>query len=79
MGGPSSLARSGGVAPGTGCMVPQPFVAGGNTSYLDYWAVTNDPWYLGYMTLTVAPEPSFKWVARAGHLRDGRVGTHTIL
>jgi hypothetical protein len=25
MGGPSSLSRSGGVVPGTGCMVPQPF------------------------------------------------------
>jgi hypothetical protein len=25
MGGPSSLARSDGVVPGTGCMVPQPF------------------------------------------------------
>jgi hypothetical protein len=25
MGGPSSLASSGGVVPGSGCMVPQPF------------------------------------------------------
>jgi hypothetical protein len=26
MGGPSSLARSGGAEPGTGCMVSQPFL-----------------------------------------------------
>jgi hypothetical protein len=32
------------------CMVPQPFAAGGNRSYLDFWAVTDDPQYPGYKT-----------------------------
>jgi hypothetical protein len=27
---------------GKGCLVSQPFAAGGNQSYLDFWAVTND-------------------------------------
>jgi hypothetical protein len=45
---PSSSARSGGVISGTGCMVPQPFAAGGNRSYPEFWAVTGAPQYLGY-------------------------------
>jgi hypothetical protein len=39
--------------PSMGCMVLQPFPAGENQSYLEFWAVTGDPWYLGYFTLTV--------------------------
>jgi hypothetical protein len=34
-------------------MIPQPFVAGGNWSYPDFWAVTGDPRYPGYKTLTI--------------------------
>jgi hypothetical protein len=33
-----------------GCMVPQSFVAGGNQSYLELWAVTGGPRYPGYKT-----------------------------
>jgi hypothetical protein len=47
--------------------------------YLDYWVVTGNPQYPGYKTPTVAPEPSIKWVAGAGRLMDGRIGTHMIL
>jgi hypothetical protein len=79
MGGPSSLARSGGAVPGMGCMVPRPFCTGGNRSYPDYWVVTDDPRYLGYKTLTVVPEPSIERVVRAGRLRDGIIGTHVIM
>jgi hypothetical protein len=32
-------------------MVPESFIAGGNRSYLDLWAVINDLWYLGYKTM----------------------------
>jgi hypothetical protein len=45
MGGPSSLARSGGVIPSTGYVVSQPFAAGGNQPHLDFWAITDDPRY----------------------------------
>jgi hypothetical protein len=62
-----------------GCMVPQPFAAGGNRLYLDFWAITSDPRYLGYKTLTVAPEPSVKWVAGAIHSMGDRIGTYMIL
>jgi hypothetical protein len=42
--------------PGTGCMVLQLFAAGGNRSYIEFWAITDGPWYLGYITPTVSPE-----------------------
>jgi hypothetical protein len=29
-----------------GYLIPQPFAAGGNRSYLDFWDVTGDPRYL---------------------------------
>jgi hypothetical protein len=48
VGGPSSSAWSGGVISGMGCRVLQPFVARGNRSYLEFWAVTGHPWYPGY-------------------------------
>jgi hypothetical protein len=48
VGDPSSLAWSGGALSGMGCMVPQPFAAGGNWSYLEFWAITGDPWYPRY-------------------------------
>jgi hypothetical protein len=35
--------------PGTGCMVPQSFAAGGNQSYLKFWAVTGGLRYPGYL------------------------------
>jgi hypothetical protein len=47
--------------------------------YPDYWAIIGDPRYLGYKTMTVAFEHSVEWVARAGRLMDGRIGTHMIL
>jgi hypothetical protein len=36
-------------------MVPQPFVTGGNRSYLEFWTVTSDPRYLRYKTPTIFP------------------------
>jgi hypothetical protein len=35
--------------PDTGCMVLQPFAAGGNRSYQEFWAVTGGRRYLGYL------------------------------
>jgi hypothetical protein len=32
-------------------MVPQPFAIGGNQSYPEFWVVTGDPRYPGYLTL----------------------------
>jgi hypothetical protein len=49
------------------------------TSYPDYWIITGDPRYPGYKTLTVGPELFVEQVAKAGRLRDGRMGTHMIL
>jgi hypothetical protein len=53
VGGPSSLARSGGTILDMRCMIFQPFAAGGNRSYLDFWAITGNPRYLGYKTPTI--------------------------
>jgi hypothetical protein len=36
------------VLSGMGCMVPQPFVTGGNRSYPKFWVVTGYPLYPGY-------------------------------
>jgi hypothetical protein len=33
-------------------MIPQPFAAGGNQSYPEFWAVTGGLWYPRYFTLT---------------------------
>jgi hypothetical protein len=68
-----------GLSPGTGCMIPHPFAIGGNQSYLEFWDVTSGPWYLGYITPTVAPEPFVERVARAGHSTVGGIGTHMVL
>jgi hypothetical protein len=62
-----------------GCMVSQPFAIGGNQSYPDFWPVTDDPWYPGYETLTVAPEHSVERVARAIQLIGDIIGTHMLL
>jgi hypothetical protein len=62
-----------------GCMVPQPFAAGGNRSYPKFWTVTGGPRYLGYNTLIVAPEPSVERVAEAGYSMMGGIGTHMVL
>jgi hypothetical protein len=62
-----------------GCMVPQPFTAGGNQSCLEIWAITGDPWYPGYKTLTVAPEPTVEWVVENILLMGGKIGTHMLL
>jgi hypothetical protein len=47
VGSPSSSVRSGGAISDMGCMVPQPFAAGGNQSYPEFWAVIGGPWYRG--------------------------------
>jgi hypothetical protein len=44
---------------GTGCLVPKPFAAEGNWSYLDFWAITDGPRYLGYKTWT-SSVPDFR-------------------
>jgi hypothetical protein len=43
--------RPGVVGPfsGMGCMVPQPFDAEGNRSYLEFWAIIGGLWYPGYL------------------------------
>jgi hypothetical protein len=61
------------------CMVHQSFAAGGNRSYLEFWVITGDPWYRGYWTPTVAPEPSIERVDEVGHSTVGRIGTHMLL
>jgi hypothetical protein len=43
-----------GLYPGTECMVSQPFATGGDQSYPEFWAVTGDPRYPGYLTPTIA-------------------------
>jgi hypothetical protein len=48
VGDPSSSARSGGVISDMGCMVFQPFAAGGNQSYLEFLVITGHPQYRGY-------------------------------
>jgi hypothetical protein len=62
-----------------GCMIPQPFAADGNWSYLNFWAITSDPRYQGYKISIVATEPSINQVAGAIHSMGGRIGTHMIL
>jgi hypothetical protein len=62
-----------------GCMAPQPFATGGNRSYLEFCAVTGDPYYLEYFAPTVALEPSVERVARAGHSMMGTTGSHMVL
>jgi hypothetical protein len=69
----------GGVIPSMGSIVPQPFAASGNRSYLDFWAITDDSWYPGYKTPIIALEPCVEQVVRAGHLMGGRIGTHMML
>jgi hypothetical protein len=64
---------------GTGCLIPQSFDTGGNWSYLEFWAITDGPWYPGYITPIVAPKPSIERVAGASHSMMGRTGTHMVL
>jgi hypothetical protein len=54
-----------------GCMVPQPFAAGGNQSYREHWAVTGGLRYQGYFTPIVAPVPSVERAVKK-HPLDGR-------
>jgi hypothetical protein len=61
------------------CMVPQSFAAGGNRSYLEFWAVTGGPWYPWYVTPTAAPEPSIERLAGASHSTVGGTGTYMVL
>jgi hypothetical protein len=64
---------------GMRCMVPQPFAIRGNRSYPEFWAVTTEPRYLGYIILIVALEPSIERVARADHSTVDRTGSHMVL
>jgi hypothetical protein len=59
-----------------GVWFPSRFAARGNWPYPDYWVVIGDPWYLGYRTPTVAPEPFVEQVAGANCWTYGRIGTH---
>jgi hypothetical protein len=63
----------------TGCTIPLPFTAGENRLYLEFWVVTGGPRYPGYITPTVAHEPSIERMARAGDSTMGRTGTHMVL
>jgi hypothetical protein len=47
--------------------------------YPDFWVITDDPWYQGYKTLIVAPEPSVEQAVIAVHSTRGRIGTHMLL
>jgi hypothetical protein len=47
VGGPTSLAKSGGTISITGYLVPQSFATKGNQPYLYFWALTDDPRYPG--------------------------------
>jgi hypothetical protein len=38
--------------PGLVTKFPHPFAVGGNRSYLEFWAITGDPRYPGYLTPT---------------------------
>jgi hypothetical protein len=44
------------------CMVPQPFAARGNRSYLEFWAIIDGPRYLGVLD----PDSSPRSFRRAG-------------
>jgi hypothetical protein len=55
-------------------MILQPFTTRGNQSYLYFWVVTDNPLYLGYKTLTIAPEPSVDPVAGAVHSMVASMG-----
>jgi hypothetical protein len=35
--------------PSMECMVPQPFAVGGNRSYTEFWAISGNRWYPGYL------------------------------
>jgi hypothetical protein len=60
-------------------MVPQPFTAGENWSYPEFWTVIGDPRYPGNFTPTADPEPSVEQVALAGHSKVGRTISHMVL
>jgi hypothetical protein len=47
--------------------------------YLEFWAITDGLWFLGYITPIVAPKPSVEQVAGASHSTVGKIGSHTIL
>jgi hypothetical protein len=62
-----------------GAWFPNRLLLEGTDLYPDFWAITGGPRYLGYMTLTVAPEPSIKRVIGAVHPTGSRIGTHMSL
>jgi hypothetical protein len=48
VGDPSSSSLSCGATSVTWCMVPQPFAAGRNQTYSEFWVITSSPCYPGY-------------------------------
>jgi hypothetical protein len=60
-------------------MVLQPFAAGGNRSYSEFWAVISGPRYPGYFTLIVAPEPFVMWAVENVLSTGGGIGAHILL
>jgi hypothetical protein len=61
VGGPSYSAWSGGAIYNMGCMVPQPFAAGGNQSYQEFWAVTGDPWHRDTRFVQISAREGRRW------------------
>jgi hypothetical protein len=61
-------------------LVLQSFAARGNRAVSRFFgAVTSNPWYPGYKTSIVAPEPFVERVAGDVHSIGGRIGTHMSL
>jgi hypothetical protein len=62
----------------TGCMIPQSFAVGGKRPCPEFWAISNDPWYMGYFTLTVALEPSIEYAVKNIPSAGGGKGAHML-
>jgi hypothetical protein len=60
-------------------MVLQSFAAGGDQLYQEFWVITGDPRYLGYVIPIVAPEPSVEQTVKNVLTTGGRIGAHTLL
>jgi hypothetical protein len=60
-------------------MVPQPYAAVGNRSYLGVLGRNRQPTVPGVIYPDSSPEPSVERVARAAHSTVGRIGSHMVL
>jgi hypothetical protein len=79
VGGPSSLAWSGVVVPWYG-LYGSPAICHWRESILSRVLGRNQcPQYPGYITVTIAPEPSVEVVVGASYSTVGRIGTHMVL